>query len=79
MSLAHRITSLAAPDVEDRYIVLILESASHQVFFAEFHHESYSQPIFFSNLCSTTELNVEWMIQLPKKNEIHELPFSWCL
>ena len=67
MPLAHRITLLATPGIEDRYIVLILEDASHQVFLAEFHHESYSQLIFFSNLCSTIELNVEWMIQLPKK------------
>lgn len=67
MPLAHRITLLATPGIVDRYIVLILEDASHEVFLAEFHHESYSQLIFFSNLCSTIELNVEWMIQLPKK------------
>ena len=67
MSLAHRITLLVTPGIEDRYIVLILESASHQVFLAEFHHESYSQLIFFSNLCSTIQLNIKWMIQLPKK------------
>ena len=61
MSLAHRITLLVTPGIEDRYMVLILENASHQVFLAEFHHESYSQ------LCSTIELNIKWMIQLPKK------------
>ena len=74
MSLAHRVKPLAAPDVKDmqtRCNVLILENASHQVFLAEFHHESYSQPIFFSNQCST--------IKLYSEVKIHELPLDKCL
>ena len=53
---------------QTRYIVPILENASHQVFFAKFHHKSYSQPFFFSNQCSTIEIYDEWIIQLPRKN-----------
>ena len=61
---------------QTRYIVPILENASHQVFFAKFHHKSYSQPFFFSNQCSTIEIYDEWIIQLPRKNLNSWITFS---